>query len=260
MPFVGLAVLILWIGWFGFNGGSTFGTADVFFGEVMLNTQLAAAAGVLGAILVCYRKTGSLDVGMAGNGAIAGLVGVTAPSGFVEFWAAPIIGFIAGVLVVYSVILIERRLDDPVGALSAHGMAGIWGTIAVGIFASPRLISDGAAPGIFYGITDGGFADSLGQLGVQALAVAATFAFVFAASYAVFAAIKATIGLRVSESEELAGLDISTHGMYGYPESFIPREEYPGAGAYEPSVAGTPIATPAKMASPPSGTPATPNA
>ncbi len=245
MPFVGLAVMILWIGWFGFNGGSTFGTADVFFGEVMLNTQLAAAAGVLGAVLVCYRKTGSLDVGMAGNGAIAGLVGVTAPSGFVEFWAAPVIGFVAGVLVVYSVILIERRLDDPVGALSAHGMAGIWGTIAVGIFASPRLISDGAAPGIFYGITDGGFAGSLGQLGVQALAVAATFAFVFAASYAVFAAIKATIGLRVSESEELAGLDISTHGMYGYPESFIPREEYPGAGAYEPSVAGTPIASPA---------------
>lgn len=245
MPFVGLAVMILWIGWFGFNGGSTFGTADVFFGEVMLNTQLAAAAGVLGAVLVCYRKTGSLDVGMAGNGAIAGLVGVTAPSGFVEFWAAPIIGFVAGVLVVHSVILIERRLDDPVGALSAHGMAGIWGTIAVGIFASPRLIADGAAPGIFYGITEGGFASSLGQLGVQALAVAATFAFVFAASYAVFAAIKATIGLRVSESEELAGLDISTHGMYGYPESFIPREEYPGAGAYEPSVAGTPIASPA---------------
>jgi len=253
MPFVGIAVMILWIGWFGFNGGSTFGTADVFFGEVMLNTQLAAAAGVVGAVLVCYRKTGSLDVGMAGNGAIAGLVAITAPSGFVEFWAAPIIGLIAGVLVVYSVIAIERRLDDPVGALSAHGMAGIWGTIAVGIFASPRLISDGAAPGLFYGITDGGFAGSLGQLGVQALAVVATFTFVFAVSYAVFAAIKATIGLRVSEDEELAGLDISTHGMYGYPESFIPREEYPGSGMYEPSVAGTPIATPTAPAGPPAG-------
>ena len=253
MPFVGLAVMILWIGWFGFNGGSTFGTSDVFFGEVMLNTQLAAAAGVIGAVLVCYRKTKSLDVGMAGNGAIAGLVAITAPSGFVEFWAAPIIGLIAGVLVVHSVIAIERRLDDPVGALSAHGMAGIWGTIAVGIFASPRLIADGAAPGILYGITDGGFAGSLGQLGVQALAVVATFAFVFAGSYAVFAAIKATIGLRVSEDEELAGLDISTHGMYGYPESFIPREEYPGSGMYEPSVAGTPIATPTAQAAPPAG-------
>ena len=189
MPFVGLAVMILWIGWFGFNGGSTFGTADSFFGEVMLNTQLAAAAGVIGAVLVCYLKTKSLDVGMAGNGAIAGLVGITAPSGFVEFWAAPIIGFIAGVFVVYSVIAIERRLDDPVGALSAHGMAGIWGTIAVGIFASPRLVSDGAAPGIFYGIKDGGFADSLGQLGVQALAVVATITFVFVVSYAVLSLI-----------------------------------------------------------------------
>jgi len=243
MPFVGVAVLILWIGWFGFNGGSTFGTADSFFGEVMLNTQLAAAAGVVGAVLVCYLKTKSLDVGMAGNGAIAGLVGITAPAGFVEYWAAPIIGFLAGVLVVYSVILIERKLDDPVGALSAHGMAGIWGTIAVGLFASPRLISDGAAPGIYYGITDGGFGSSLGQLGVQALAVVLTFTFVLVVSYAIFAAIKATIGLRVPEEEELAGLDISTHGMYGYPESFIPREEYP-AGRYEPTVAGTPLASP----------------
>lgn len=260
MPFVGLAVMILWIGWFGFNGGSTFGTADSFFGEVMLNTQLAAAAGVIGAVLVCYLKTKSLDVGMAGNGAIAGLVGITAPSGFVEYWAAPIIGFLAGVFVVYCVIAIEKRLDDPVGALSAHGMAGIWGTIAVGIFASPRLISDGAAPGIFYGIKDGGFASSLGQLGVQALAVVATFTFVFVVSYAVFAAIKATIGLRVSEEEELAGLDISTHGMYGYPESFIPREEYPGSSVYEPSVAGTPIATPMAANPPKSGTAATPSA
>jgi len=222
--------------------------------------ELAAAAGVLGAVLICYLKTKSLDVGMAGNGAIAGLVGITAPSGFVEYWAAPIIGFLAGVFVVYSVIAIERRLDDPVGALSAHGMAGIWGTVAVGIFASPRLISDGAAPGIFYGIKDGGFADSLGQLGVQALAVVATFTFVFVVSYAVFAVLKATIGLRVSEEEELAGLDISTHGMYGYPESFIPREEYPGSSMYEPSVAGTPIASSAAASGPPSGTATTPSA
>src|SRR5919106_3177895 len=93
MPLVGLGVVILWIGWFGFNGGSTFATEASFFGEVMLNTQLAAAAGVLGAALTIYLKTGSVDVGMAGNGAIAGLVGITAPSGFVEYWAAPIIGF-----------------------------------------------------------------------------------------------------------------------------------------------------------------------
>src|SRR5688572_7426095 len=139
MPLFGLGVLILWLGWFGFNGGSTLGTSGSRFAEVMLVTQLGAAAGVIGACLVTYFKTRSLDVGMAGNGAIAGLVGITAPSGYVEFWAAPIIGLVAGVLVVYAVLAIERKLDDPVGALSAHGLAGIWGTLAVGLFASPRL-------------------------------------------------------------------------------------------------------------------------
>ena len=190
-----------------------------------------------------YAKTQSLDVGMAGNGAIAGLVAITAPSGYVEFWAAPIIGAIGGVVAVLGILAIEKYLDDPVGALSAHGLAGIWGTLSVGIFGSSRLILDGASPGIWYGITDGGFAASLGQLGVQAVGVAATFLLVFVLSYATFAAIKATIGLRVSEEEELAGLDIASHGMYGYPEQFIPQEEFPSAGAYEPTVAGTPIAT-----------------
>ncbi len=140
MPLVGLGVIILWIGWFGFNGGSTFETSASFFGEVMLNTQLAAAAGVVGASIAAYLKNKHLDVGMAGNGAIAGLVGITAPSGFVEYWAAPIIGIVAGVLVVYAVLSIDKFVDDPVGALSAHGLAGIWGTLAVGLFASPRLV------------------------------------------------------------------------------------------------------------------------
>jgi Amt family ammonium transporter len=227
MPLVGLGVIILWIGWFGFNGGSTFETGASFFGEVMLNTQLAAAAGVIGASLAVYMKSRTLDVGMAGNGAIAGLVGITAPSGFVEYWAAPIIGFIAGLIVVYAVLAIDRLLDDPVGALSAHGLAGIWGTLAVGIFASPRLIVEGAAPGVWYSITDSApFSATFGQLGVQGLAVLFTFVVVFAISIATFAAIKATIGLRVPPEEEDAGLDISSHGMYGYPEAFIPQPEY----------------------------------
>jgi Amt family ammonium transporter len=243
MPLVGLGVIILWIGWFGFNGGSTFETAGAFFGEVMLNTQLAAAAGVIGASLTIYAKTKSLDVGMAGNGAIAGLVGITAPAGFVEFWAAPIIGLIAGVLVVYGVLAIEKVLDDPVGALSAHGLAGIWGTVAVGLFASPRLIADGAAPGVWYGLIDGDvvFGATLGQLGVQGVAVLYTFGVVLALSLLTFGLIKATIGLRVAEPDEHAGLDISSHGMYGYPEAFIPEEEYPTADR-EPHVAGTPVA------------------
>jgi len=243
MPLVGLGIIILWIGWFGFNGGSTFATEGAFFGEVMLNTQLAAAAGVIGASLFVYLKTKTLDVGMAGNGAIAGLVGITAGCGFVEYWAAPIIGFLAGILVVGAVLVIEKFLDDPIGALSAHGLAGIWGTLAVGIFGSPRLVVDGAGSGIWYSVFgDQTFSSTFGQLGVQALAVVATFVFVMIASYITFAAIKATIGLRVSEEEEDAGLDISSHGMYGYPEAFIPQPEYPFAGNYTPSMAGTPVA------------------
>jgi len=227
MPLVGLGVIILWIGWFGFNGGSTFETAGSFFGEVMLNTQLAAAAGVIGASLAVWLKSRTLDVGMAGNGAIAGLVGITAPSGFVEYWAAPIIGLVAGLIVVYAVLAIDKLLDDPVGALSAHGLAGIWGTLAVGIFASPRLIVEGAGPGIWYGIFgDASFSTAIGQLGVQAVAVVFTFVVVFVISIATFSFIKATIGLRVSPEEEDAGIDISEHGMYGYPEVFIPQPEY----------------------------------
>lgn len=242
MPLVGLGVIILWIGWFGFNGGSTFGTEGSFFGEVMLNTQLAAAAGVIGASLLIYLKTKTLDVGMAGNGAIAGLVGITAGCGYVEYWAAPIIGFIAGLIVVIGVLTIEKYFDDPIGALSAHGLAGIWGTLAVGIFASPRLVLDEAGAGIWYSIFGGQpMSATFGQLGVQAVGVAATFAFVFVVSYVVFAIIKATVGLRVSEAEEDAGLDISSHGMYGYPEAFIPQPEYP-VGDYTPSMAGTPVA------------------
>jgi Amt family ammonium transporter len=242
MPLVGLGVIILWIGWFGFNGGSTFGTGDGFFAEVMLNTQLAAAMGVIGASLVVYFKTKALDVGMAGNGAIAGLVGITAGCGYVEYWAAPIIGFIAGIIVVYGVLAFEKYLDDPIGALSAHGLAGIWGTVAVGIFGSPRLVLDGAGSGIWYSIFgDQTFSSTFGQLAVQTIGVIATFVFVFIFSYAVFALIKATMGLRVSEEEEDAGLDISSHGMYGYPEAFIPQPEYP-AGNYTPTMAGTPVA------------------
>jgi ammonium transporter, Amt family len=249
MPLVGLGVIILWIGWFGFNGGSTFETAGSFFGEVMLNTQLAAAAGVIGASLAVYIKSRSLDVGMAGNGAIAGLVGITAPSGFVEYWAAPIIGFVAGLIVVYAVLAIDRLLDDPVGALSAHGLAGIWGTLAVGIFASPRLVVEGAGSGVWYSVFgDQPFSSTIGQLGVQGVAVLFTFVVVFVISIATFALIKSTIGLRVSEEEEEAGLDISSHGMYGYPEQFIPQPEYStGLPGTISTGAGAPAPAPAQM-------------
>lgn len=238
MPLVGLGVIILWIGWFGFNGASTFSTEGAFFGEVILATQLAAAAGVLGAIIAVYAKTKAIDVGMASNGAIGGLVGITAGAGFVEFWAAIIIGFIGGLIVVFGVLAIEKYIDDPVGALSAHGLAGIWGTFAVGIFGAERLIEAPASPGIWYGLFgDTDLGSAFGQLGVQTVGFTATFVVVLALSLLSFALIKATLGLRVSEQEEIAGLDIATHGMYGYPESFIPESEYPG-GLGLPSPSG----------------------
>jgi len=226
MPLFGLGVLILWLGWFGFNPGSTLGTAEGRFAEVAVVTNLAAAAGVIGAALAVYFKTSKLDVGMCGNGAIAALVAITAPSGYVEFWAAPIIGLIAGLLVVLSVYAIDKVLDDPVGVLSAHGVAGIWGTLSCGIFTSPRLAE-------FNGIGDPGlvYTGSFTQLGVQAVGVGLAFVTVFILSYATFAAIKATVGLRVDEEAEDAGLDISEHGMYGYPEQFIPAPELVGYGA-----------------------------
>jgi Amt family ammonium transporter len=191
---------------------------------------------------------------MAGNGAIAGLVAITAPSGYVEFWAAPVIGAVAGTIVVFGVLTIEKYLDDPVGALSAHGLAGIWGTISLGFFGAPRLIGDTASGGLWYGITDSNsdFGASLGQLGVQTVGVLATFALVFTLSFLTFWAIKATIGLRVSEEEEELGLDISTHGMYGYPEQYIPQPEFP-VPPMEPHVAGTPVA--ASMSAKPAATP-----
>jgi Amt family ammonium transporter len=242
MPLVGLGVMILWIGWFGFNAGSALATTDVFFAEVALNTQLGAAAGVVGAALTVWMLTRSLDVGMAGNGAIAGLVAITAGCGYVEYWAAPLIGLAAGVIVVFGVLLIEKYFDDPVGALSAHGLAGIWGTLAVGVFGSERLVGDTASPGVWYGLFgDADLGAAAGQLGVQAVGVAATFAVVLGLSLAAFALIKATIGLRVSEEDEEVGLDISSHGMYGYPEAFIPQPEYPTTG-HVPHVAGTPVA------------------
>ncbi len=229
MPLFGLGVLILWVGWFGFNAGSTLGTSGERFAEVALVTQLGAAAGVVGAAITVSLLTRKLDVGMVGNGAIAGLVAITAPSGYVELWAAPLIGLVAGVLVVVCVLALERVVDDPVGALSAHGVAGIWGTLSCGLFTSARLAEANGVgqPGLFAG---GG----LEQLGVQAVGVGLAFATVFVLSYATFAAIRAVWGLRVSEEEENAGLDIAEHGMYGYPEQFIPAPELEGYGAVPP--------------------------
>jgi ammonium transporter, Amt family len=237
MPLFGLGIFILWLGWFGFNPGSTLGALDGRFTEVLIVTQLAACAGVLTALATAKWKTGSIDIGMAGNGAIAALVAITAPSGYVVPWAAVVIGAVAGVIVVLGVYAIDKYIDDPVGALSAHGLAGIWGTLSCGLFTHPQLAAYNAVGrgGLFY---TGSFA----QLGAQALGVVVVFAFVFAVSYATFWVIKKTYGLRVSAEEEDAGLDISEHGMYGYPEQFIPEPELVAYGAKLPS-GGTGAAT-----------------
>lgn len=233
MPLFGLACIILLVGWFGFNPGSTLGALDGRFPEVALVTLLGAAGGVLGAAIMSRLVQKTIDIGMVGNGLIAGLVAITAPSGYVEPWAGVPIGLIAGFVVVLGVIAIDKKIDDPVGALSAHGLAGIWGTLSCGFFTHPDLATYNA-----FGATDaegkflGGllYSGSFEQLGVQALGVVVVFGFVLVSSLIVFAAIKATYGLRVSPAEEDAGLDIVEHGMYGYPEQFIPASELVGSG------------------------------
>ena len=243
MPLFGLGVFILLIGWFGFNAGSTLGALDGRFTEVAMVTMLAAGAGVLTSIVTAAYKTKSIDIGMAGNGMIGALVAITAPSGYVEAWTAPIIGGIAGIIVPLSIYAIDKKLDDPVGALSAHGVAGIWGTLACGLFTHPRLAQYNG-----FGDPEGGlfYSGSFAQLGYQALGIVVVFAFVFVLSYGTFWAIRKTYGLRVSEDEEEAGLDIVEHGMYGYPEQFIPAPELIG---YANAPGSRDIPTGAKSAS-----------
>ncbi len=248
MPLFGLGILILWLGWFGFNPGSTLNALDGRFPEILLVTQLAASAGVLTAIATAYWKTKAIDIGMAGNGAIGALVAITAPSGYVELWTAPIIGGIAGIIVPLSIYAIDKRIDDPVGALSAHGIAGIWGTLSCGFFTAPRLAQYNG-----FGDPDGGliYSGSFAQLGYQALGIVVVFSFVFVLSFATFFAIKKTYGLRVTAEEEEAGLDISEHGMYGYPEQFIPAPELIGysAGPRGPREPPQPALTPKEATS-----------
>jgi Amt family ammonium transporter len=208
MPLMGLGVFILWIGWFGFNAGSTLSVSDGRFAEVAIVTQLGAAGGVLGAMLACWLRHRSLDIAMTANGAVAGLVAITAPSGYVDFWAAPIIGLLGGVICVYGVVVIDRRLDDPVGALSAHGLAGVWGTLACGLFTTPALAE--AA-----GVGSGGllYTGEPGQLAVQVLGIGAVFAVVLSSSLASFWAIRRTLGLRIDPEAEEIGLDVSEHSL-----------------------------------------------
>lgn len=207
IPFVLTGVFILFVGWFGFNPGSQLG-ADPIIGRIALTTLLAGSAGATVAMLVTWMK-GKPDVAMTGNGLLAGLVGVTAGCFAVTTIGATIIGAVSGLLVVLSVNFFDKmKIDDPVGAISVHGVCGAFGTIAVGLFSNES--SDGfIAKGLFYG----GGTD---QLVSQIIGVAAIAAFVLVAATILFTVMKATIGLRVSEEEEIVGLDIFEHGSLGY--------------------------------------------
>ena len=221
MAFTTLGVIILWFGWFGFNAGSTlsvqFGGVG-FFAYVALNTALGAAAGVLGAVFTSWVVMGRPDLSMMLNGAIAGLVAITAACAFVAPWAAIVIGLGAGAIVVFGSLAVEKvRIDDPVGAIAAHGMAGVWGTLALGFLTMPSLaerLGTGQG-GLFY-------TGSASQLGTQALGLLAVGAFTFGASFLVLWVMKETFGIRTDAEAESAGLDVSEHGVWGYPELFGP--------------------------------------
>jgi Amt family ammonium transporter len=208
LPLATLGVLILWFGWFGFNAGSTLSGRDLSIAFIAVNTNLAAAAGAIGAMIVSWIRAKKPDLSMSLNGALAGLVGITAGCANVSPFSAIVIGLSAGVLVELSVEFIDKvlHIDDPVGAVSVHGVCGAWGTIAVGLFAQPEY---GGSAGLFFG---GG----LNQLGIQALGVASVFVWTVATSLALFASLRATVGLRVNPEEELRGLDIGEHGSEAY--------------------------------------------
>jgi Amt family ammonium transporter len=207
-----LGVFLLWFGWFGFNPGSALGVSNKgLFSTtalVALNTNLAAASGAIMAMVVAWLLYGKPDPSMTMNGALAGLVAITAPCGFVSPVASIAIGLVGGIIVVLGVALLDKLgVDDPVGAVPVHGMNGIWGTLAVGLWGQKALGL--ARDGLFHG---GGFA----QLGVQALGVVSVSLFAIASMGLIFYLIERTVGLRVSRAEELRGLDIGEHGMEAY--------------------------------------------
>ena len=210
IPLATLGVFILWFGWFGFNSGSTMGAVTDIV-HIATTTNLAAAAGAIAAMLTAWGMFGKPDTSMALNGALAGLVAITAPCAFVSAGSAISIGLVAGVLVVLAIVFLDKilRIDDPVGAISVHAVCGVWGTLALGLFAQDIFAPGTTGNGLFFG-------GSWKLLGAQALGVVSVFAWCMITGFALFYAIKVLVGLRVSKEEELRGLDIGEHGMESY--------------------------------------------
>ena len=213
IPYAVLGTFILLVGWYGFNPGSEL-AADGAIGGIAVTTTLAAAAGAIAAMLVIWAKSGKPDVAMTANGMLAGLVGITAGTAAVSNVGAIVIGAAAGLIVVVAVLFFDRiRVDDPVGAISVHGVCGAFGTICVGLFATED--TDFWQQGLFYG----GGTD---QLVSQLIGVIAVAGFVAVTAGLLFKIIKSTVGLRVSQEEELAGLDVLEHGAPGYGPDVTP--------------------------------------
>ncbi len=208
-----IGLFVLWLGWFGFNPGSTMSfqnPSDVM--HILMTTNSSAIAAVMTSTITAWIFIGKPDLGMTINGCLAGLVGVTASCAYVTVGASLLIGAIAGIIVVFAVMFFDRiGIDDPVGATSVHLCCGVFGTICVGLFAKEGVTSLSTKNGLFYG---GGF----GLLGVQLLGIVAVGAFVFAASMLVWFVLKKTVGIRVPAEEEIAGLDIGEHGNRAYPD------------------------------------------
>jgi Amt family ammonium transporter len=210
IPMAALGMFILWFGWFGFNPGSTMGAVPDI-AHIAATTNIAAAAAAIAAMLTAWWMFKKPDASMTFNGVVAGLVAITCPCAFVSIGSAIWIGLIAGILVVLSVVFFDRvlHIDDPVGAISAHGTCGAWGTFSLGLFAQDVFSPGTTGDGLFFG---GGFK----LLGAQCLGIISVFAWCMVTGFILFYVIKHLIGLRVSKEEELRGLDIDEHGMEAY--------------------------------------------
>jgi Amt family ammonium transporter len=215
MALATLGVFVLWFGWFGFNPGSTMAADAGAIGRIAVATNTAAAAAAIAASITAWLLLGKPDLTMILNGALAGLVAITAPCAFVSIQSSLVIGLIAGFLVVVSVLFFDKiKVDDPVGATSVHLVCGIFGTLAVGLFAQAEFTPNTTGNGLFFG---GG----AGLLMAQLAGVVGVGIFVFITSLAFWKIIKATVGIRVSAEEEIEGLDIGEHGNIAYPD-FVP--------------------------------------
>ena len=233
IPFAALGVFILWLGWFGFNPGSTTAVGEGSFAKICITTNLAAAAGAISAMMTSWLMFKKPDTSFTLNGALAGLVAITAGCDAMHPAFAVVTGLVAGSLVVFSVLMFDKlKIDDPVGAISVHGVCGAWGTLAIGLFMNGSGLLVGGGTSLIV---------------VQLIGIGAAFAWAFPVSLGIFYFVKVTVGLRVSEKEELEGLDITEHGMHAYPPNLVADGVMgipAGQPAGLPAGAGVPVAKP----------------